>query len=149
MDPGSCHSKLIRYPLETSHSFTVDISTDTSSHHLILSPSPMSNLASWASSWASGSLSNEDLPETGRGQDLIDDTQITLFDAIDRLGKLAVASDIEYPQLVVVGDQSCGKSSVLEAIGRFHFPVSDRLWYVTKCLAPWSSLPRLPNLPYV
>ncbi|KAK0625863.1 P-loop containing nucleoside triphosphate hydrolase protein [Immersiella caudata] len=60
-------------------------------------------------------------------QDLIDPGQVSLFDAIDRLGRLALARNIEYPQLVVVGNQSSGKSSVLEAIARFHFPVSEEL----------------------
>lgn len=89
----------------------------------------MANIMSWPS-WASSSTPNEVPLEADVPQDLIDLRQVTLFDAIDKLGRLAVSSDIEYPQLVVVGDQSCGKSSVLEAIGRFRFPVSDLLWYV-------------------
>ncbi|KAK3296515.1 P-loop containing nucleoside triphosphate hydrolase protein [Chaetomium fimeti] len=81
---------------------------------------------SWPS-WASSNTPNGNPSEGEEAQDLIDLRQVTLFDAIDKLGRLALASDIEYPQLVVVGDQSCGKSSVLEAIGRFRFPVSDLL----------------------
>jgi GTP-binding protein EngB required for normal cell division len=54
-------------------------------------------------------------------QDLFDPRQIALFDAIDELSS-NVASDIEIPQLIVVGDQKVGKSSVLEAIARFRFP---------------------------
>jgi len=60
-------------------------------------------------------------------QDLIDERQVALFDALNQLSSLKVASDIEIPQLIVVGDQSSGKSSVLEAIARFHFPVHERL----------------------
>lgn len=57
--------------------------------------------------------------------ELLDHRQIELFNALEELKKLNVASDI-IPQLVVVGDQSSGKSSVLEALVRFHFPVSER-----------------------
>ncbi|EAQ91194.1 hypothetical protein CHGG_03129 [Chaetomium globosum CBS 148.51] len=56
-------------------------------------------------------------------QDLIDERQVALFDVFDQLSRLGGTERLEPPQLVVVGDQSCGKSSVLEAIGRFHFPV--------------------------
>ncbi|KIW98765.1 uncharacterized protein Z519_00428 [Cladophialophora bantiana CBS 173.52] len=60
-------------------------------------------------------------------RDLIDEKQVALFDAIDRLSNLGVASDIEIPQLIVVGDQNSGKSSTLEAITRFQFPVHERV----------------------
>ena len=59
-------------------------------------------------------------------QDLFDPRQIALFDAIDELSS-NVASDIEIPQLIVVDDQKVGKSSVLEAIARFRFPVHESL----------------------
>ncbi|PCG99419.1 Dynamin [Penicillium occitanis (nom. inval.)] len=57
--------------------------------------------------------------------DLIDERQIDLFDALDRLAKLKAAGQIriDVPQLVVVGAQSSGKSSTLEALVRFQFPV--------------------------
>jgi ABC-type molybdenum transport system ATPase subunit/photorepair protein PhrA len=79
-------------------------------------------------SWTSGNASHEALPHMPETEDLIDLEQVSLFDAIDRLGRLSFASNIEHPQLVVVGNQSSGKSSVLEAIARFHFPVSEDLW---------------------
>ena len=60
-------------------------------------------------------------------QDMIDPRQVALFDAIDQLSGLKITGDIEVPQLIVVGDQSSGKSSVLEAIARFRFPVNDQL----------------------
>ncbi|KAF3196056.1 hypothetical protein TWF225_000406 [Orbilia oligospora] len=66
-------------------------------------------------------------PEMDGIQDLIDERQVDLFDAFDKLSSLEDTNDIEPPQLVVIGSQSSGKSSVLEAISRFHFPVSDKL----------------------
>ncbi len=53
---------------------------------------------------------------------LLDNLQAKLFDSMDRLS----GTSIETPQLVVVGDQSSGKSSVLEALVRFHFPVDSK-----------------------
>jgi len=57
--------------------------------------------------------------------ELLDHRQVEVFNALEELKKLNIASDI-IPQLVVVGDQSSGKSSVLEGLVRFHFPVSER-----------------------
>ncbi|KAK3358775.1 P-loop containing nucleoside triphosphate hydrolase protein [Lasiosphaeria hispida] len=78
-------------------------------------------------SWKANNVPGESRSKAMAMQDLIDPRQIDLFDAIEKLSGLKVASDIEIPQLAVVGDQSSGKSSVLEAIGRFHFPVDDQL----------------------
>ncbi|KAK2051907.1 hypothetical protein LY76DRAFT_584249 [Colletotrichum caudatum] len=47
----------------------------------------------------------------------------TLFDVADKLSSLGVGRIVNLPQIIVVGDQSSGKSSVLEAISRVHFPV--------------------------
>ncbi|KAL4759650.1 putative dynamin family GTPase [Aspergillus foveolatus] len=44
---------------------------------------------------------------------------------IDELHKLGLSSTIELPELVVVGDQSTGKSSVLQAITEISFPVKQ------------------------
>lgn len=46
----------------------------------------------------------------------------TLLDKIDRLRELNVGSIISLPQLIVVGDQSSGKSCVLESLTGFSFP---------------------------
>ncbi|KAH8893677.1 hypothetical protein GQ53DRAFT_717249 [Thozetella sp. PMI_491] len=48
-----------------------------------------------------------------------------LLDAIDNLRYLGVDSFVELPQIVVVGDQSSGKSSVLDAISRVQFPAKS------------------------
>ncbi|GKT96974.1 dynamin family protein [Colletotrichum tofieldiae] len=47
----------------------------------------------------------------------------TLFDTADKLSSLGVGRIVNLPQIIVVGDQSSGKSSVLEAISHVHFPV--------------------------
>lgn len=46
----------------------------------------------------------------------------TLLNKIDQLFALNVGSYINLPQLVVVGDQSSGKSSVLEGLTKLPFP---------------------------
>jgi interferon-induced GTP-binding protein Mx1 len=52
-------------------------------------------------------------------------------DAIDGLRGLGIEKDVAIPQIVVMGDQSSGKSSVLEAISGVNFPRGVGL--VTKC----------------
>ncbi|KAK4129909.1 hypothetical protein BT67DRAFT_253357 [Trichocladium antarcticum] len=51
----------------------------------------------------------------------------TLLDSIDSLRELQVGEIVSLPQIIVVGDQSSGKSSVLEAISRVRFPVDGDL----------------------
>ncbi|KAK6067333.1 dynamin family protein [Seiridium cupressi] len=53
--------------------------------------------------------------------------QKALLDTIDDLRKHGVGRFVDLPQIIVVGDQSSGKSSVLEAISRVRFPVKDGL----------------------
>lgn len=50
-----------------------------------------------------------------------------LLDTIDNLRYLGVDAYVELPQIIVVGDQSAGKSSVLEAISRVKFPAKSGL----------------------
>ncbi|KJK73488.1 hypothetical protein H634G_11267 [Metarhizium anisopliae BRIP 53293] len=56
---------------------------------------------------------------------LFNGTQVRLFNSMHRLSGLNVCGSIDTPQLIVVGAQSSGKSSVLEALVRFHFPVDS------------------------
>src|SRR5436305_11750840 len=50
-----------------------------------------------------------------------------LLDVIDRLRSQGVNHYVELPQLIVCGDQSSGKSSVLEAVSGVRFPTKDNL----------------------
>lgn len=50
-----------------------------------------------------------------------------LLDTIDSLRELRVGEIVQLPQIIVVGDQSSGKSSVLEAISGMEFPVHGNL----------------------
>ncbi|KAF3291765.1 hypothetical protein TWF132_006510 [Orbilia oligospora] len=50
-----------------------------------------------------------------------------LFDIIDRFRELNISEDISLPQLVVFGDQSSGKSSLLEGLTEISFPVASDL----------------------
>src|SRR3569833_3781101 len=49
--------------------------------------------------------------------------QKALLDTVDSLRSQGVGEIVHLPQIIVVGDQSSGKSSVLEAISRVRFPV--------------------------
>ena len=53
--------------------------------------------------------------------------QSELLDVIDQLRTQGVGRLVELPQLIVCGDQSSGKSSVLEAISRVRFPAKDEI----------------------
>ena len=50
-----------------------------------------------------------------------------LLNIIDRLRSQGVSRFVDLPQLIVCGDQSSGKSSVLEAVSGVQFPTSDNL----------------------
>ncbi|KAF2869556.1 P-loop containing nucleoside triphosphate hydrolase protein [Massariosphaeria phaeospora] len=52
--------------------------------------------------------------------------QVALLDAVDKLRSQGMGHyDISLPQLIVCGDQSSGKSSVLEGLTRLRFPMKD------------------------
>ena len=60
----------------------------------------------------------------------IDNHSRSILDLLDELRQIA-GSEIIIPQIAVVGDQSSGKSSVLEALSGIPFPRG--LGLVTKC----------------
>ena len=53
--------------------------------------------------------------------------QRQLMDLVDRLRRAGLSSVLQLPQIVVCGDQSSGKSSVLEAITEIPFPRKENL----------------------
>ena len=55
------------------------------------------------------------------------DDQLKLLDEIDKLRSQGISHYVSLPQLIVCGDQSSGKSSVLEAISGISFPSKDNL----------------------
>jgi hypothetical protein len=59
--------------------------------------------------------------------ELLSDDQNALLDQIDQLNAHGISKYVDLPQLVVCGNQSTGKSSVLEALSRLSFPRAGNL----------------------
>lgn len=53
--------------------------------------------------------------------------QLDLLDSIDFLRSQGISHYVSLPQIIVCGDQSSGKSSVLEAISGVPFPTKSNL----------------------
>lgn len=53
--------------------------------------------------------------------------QLDLLDSVDRLRSQGIDHYVSLPQIIVCGDQSSGKSSVLEAISGVSFPIKGNL----------------------
>lgn len=83
-------------------------------------------------SYSSDQLSDVPLP-TGSVQlstsleELQSDEQRRVLDIVAQIRKYGLQGDLSLPQIIVCGDQSAGKSSVLEALTEIPFPRSDSL----------------------
>lgn len=64
------------------------------------------------------------------------------LDLIDELRSIGIGEDISLPQIAVMGDQSSGKSSVLEALSKIEFPRGCGI--VTRC-ATELRMKRIPD----
>ena len=58
---------------------------------------------------------------------LCSEDQLDLLDSVDCLRSQGISHYVSLPQIIVCGDQSSGKSSVLEAISGVSFPVKSNL----------------------
>ena len=58
---------------------------------------------------------------------LLSPEQAKIIDLVDHLRQSGLGAVLKLPQLVVCGDQSSGKSSVLEAISQIPFPRKENL----------------------
>ena len=64
---------------------------------------------------------------SGSGASLLAEDYRGVLDTIDSLRSKGISKYIDLPQIIVCGDQSSGKSSVLEAISGLSFPTKDAL----------------------
>jgi Dynamin family len=66
-------------------------------------------------------------PATNASIEALQADQRMILDLVDKLRRKGLSSLVSLPQIAVVGDQSSGKSSVLEAITQIPFPRKENL----------------------
>lgn len=71
--------------------------------------------------------SNMTIKQEAQGKGTVALADPALLDKIDQLFACNVGEYIDLPQLVVVGDQSSGKSSILEGLTKLKFPRNSGL----------------------
>ncbi|QSZ34230.1 hypothetical protein DSL72_005820 [Monilinia vaccinii-corymbosi] len=76
-------------------------------------------------------------------QGLSSQKQLELLNAVDELRSQGISQYISLPQIIVCGDQSSGKSLVLEAISGIAFPVQSSLctWFPTELILRKKPIP--------
>jgi len=84
--------------------------------------------------------------ETNLLNSVIDEQVGPVVQLVDKLRAVGIEKDMPIPQIAVMGDQSSGKSSVLEAISGVPFPRGSGL--VTKCATELRMRKSLPGSPW-
>lgn len=69
----------------------------------------------------------QDMQDDNALRQLLTPDQEELLNLIDKLREYRLNEIVDLPEIVVCGNQSCGKSSVLEAISQLTFPRGDTL----------------------
>ena len=77
---------------------------------------------------------------------VIDTSVGPIINLIDQLRAVGIEKDIQIPQIAVMGDQSSGKSSVLESVSGIPFPRGSGL--VTKCATELRMKKAPPGTPW-
>jgi hypothetical protein len=72
--------------------------------------------------WGSNSSNGTSTPISIDLRSYQTDEEREILDTVDKVREFDIDHDLHIPQIVVCGDQSAGKSSVLEAITNIKFP---------------------------